>query len=143
MLAELVPPPPRADQVGHDVAAPRAGKEGHEDEVPRGEAPQQHDAGPGHDDVIDILAMMGDAVDNIPGLQGVGEKTALKFVQQFGSIESLIANTSKIQGKLRQKIEASAEQGLLSKKLATIICDVPIDFEQDYEIGRASCRERV
>ncbi len=87
--------------------------------------------------VIDILAMMGDAVDNIPGLQGVGEKTALKFVQQFGSIESLIANTSKIQGKLRQKIEASAEQGLLSKKLATIICDVPIDFEQEkYDVEK-------
>ena len=87
--------------------------------------------------VIDILAMMGDAVDNIPGLQGVGEKTALKFVQQFGSIENLLANTSKIQGKLRQKIEASAEQGLLSKKLATIICDVPIDFEQEkYDVEK-------
>ncbi len=92
--------------------------------------------------VIDILAMMGDAVDNIPGLQGVGEKTALKFVQQFGSIESLIANTSKIQGKLRQKIEASAEQGLLSKKLATIICDVPIDFEQEkYDVEKPNFEE--
>lgn len=92
--------------------------------------------------VIDILAMMGDAVDNIPGLQGVGEKTALKFVQQFGSIESLIANTSKIQGKLRQKIEASAEQGLLSKKLATIICDAPIDFEQEkYDVEKPNFEE--
>ena len=92
--------------------------------------------------VIDILAMMGDAVDNIPGLQGVGEKTALKFVQQFGSIESLIANTSKIQGKLRQKVEASAEQGLLSKKLATIICDVPIDFEQEkYDVEKPNFEE--
>ena len=92
--------------------------------------------------VIDILAMMGDAVDNIPGLQGVGEKTALKFVQQFGSIENLLANTSKIQGKLRQKIEASAEQGLLSKKLATIICDVPIDFEQEkYDVEKPNFEE--
>ncbi len=92
--------------------------------------------------VIDILAMMGDAVDNIPGLQGVGEKTALKFVQQFGSIENLLANTSKIQGKLRQKIEASAEQGLLSKKLATIICDAPIDFEQEkYDVEKPNFEE--
>lgn len=92
--------------------------------------------------VIDILAMMGDAVDNIPGLQGVGEKTALKFVQQFGSIENLLANTSKIQGKVRQKVEASAEQGLLSKKLATIICDVPIDFEQEkYDVEKPNFEE--
>ena len=81
--------------------------------------------------VIDILAMMGDAVDNIPGLTGVGEKTALKFVQEFGSIENLLANTSQLKGKMKEKVEASAEMGLLSKKLATIICDVPVEFHQE------------
>ena len=81
--------------------------------------------------VIDFLAMMGDAVDNIPGLEGVGEKTALKFLQEFGSLENLLANTDQLKGKLKEKVEASAERGILSKKLATIICDVPIEFDQE------------
>jgi DNA polymerase-1 len=81
--------------------------------------------------VIDYLAMMGDAVDNIPGLDGVGEKTAMKFLKEFGNIENLLANTHQLKGKLKEKIEASAERGILSKKLATIICDVPIEFHQE------------
>ncbi|KIC64858.1 DNA polymerase I [Chryseobacterium taiwanense] len=81
--------------------------------------------------VIDYLAMMGDAVDNIPGLDGVGEKTAMKFLKEFGSIENLLANTDQLKGKIKEKIEASAERGILSKKLATIICDVPIEFHQE------------
>lgn len=81
--------------------------------------------------VIDYLAMMGDASDNIPGLQGVGEKTAMKFLQEYGSIENLLANTHQLKGKLKEKIEASAERGILSKKLATIICDAPVEFHQD------------
>lgn len=81
--------------------------------------------------VIDFLAMMGDAVDNIPGLEGVGEKTAMKFLKEFGSIENLLANTDKLKGKLKEKVEASAERGILSKKLATIICDAPIEFHQE------------
>ncbi|MGC4128894.1 MAG: DNA polymerase I [Bergeyella sp.] len=81
--------------------------------------------------VIDFLAMMGDAVDNIPGLEGVGEKTAMKFLKEFGSIENLLANTDQLKGKLKEKIENSAERGILSKKLATIICDVPIEFHQE------------
>ena len=81
--------------------------------------------------VIDFLAMMGDAVDNIPGLEGVGEKTAMKFLKEFGSIENLLANTSQLKGKIKEKIENSAERGILSKKLATIICDVPIEFHQE------------
>ncbi len=81
--------------------------------------------------VIDYLAMMGDAVDNIPGLEGVGEKTAMKFLKEFGSIENLLANTDQLKGKLKEKVEASAERGILSKKLATIICDVPIEFHQE------------
>ncbi len=82
--------------------------------------------------VIDFLAMMGDAVDNIPGLEGVGEKTAMKFLKEYGSIENLLANTDQLKGKLKEKVENSAERGILSKKLATIICDVPIDFEEEY-----------
>lgn len=81
--------------------------------------------------VIDFLAMMGDAVDNIPGLEGVGEKTAMKFLKEFGSIENLLANTDKLKGKLKEKVEASAERGILSKKLATIICDAPVEFHQE------------
>lgn len=81
--------------------------------------------------VIDFLAMMGDAVDNIPGLEGVGEKTAMKFLKEFGSIENLLANTHQLKGKLKEKVEASAERGILSKKLATIICDAPIEFHQE------------
>ncbi|PRA95355.1 DNA polymerase I [Chryseobacterium sp. MYb7] len=81
--------------------------------------------------VIDFLAMMGDAVDNIPGLEGVGEKTAMKFLKEFGNIETLLANTDKLKGKLKEKVEASAERGILSKKLATIICDAPVEFHQE------------
>lgn len=81
--------------------------------------------------VIDFLGMMGDAVDNIPGLEGVGEKTAKKFLQEFGSMENLLANTDKLTGKLREKVENSAERGLLSKKLATILTDVPVEFEHE------------
>ena len=79
--------------------------------------------------VIDFLAMKGDSVDNIPGLPGVGDKTAKKFIKQFGSIEELLNNTSELTGKLKEKIEQNKELGILSKKLATIITDVPIEFK--------------
>ncbi|CAG0908198.1 unnamed protein product, partial [Cyprideis torosa] len=79
--------------------------------------------------VIDFLGMMGDAVDNIPGLPGVGEKTAKKFLAQYGSMENLLANTQDLKGKMKEKVEASKELGLLSKKLATIITDVPVEFK--------------
>jgi len=79
--------------------------------------------------VIDFLAMKGDSVDNIPGLPGVGDKTAKKFIKQFGSVEELLRNTSELKGKLKEKIEENKELGILSKKLATIITDVPIEFE--------------
>ena len=79
--------------------------------------------------VIDFLGMMGDSVDNIPGLPGVGEKTAKKFINQYGSIENLLQNTHEIKGKLREKIENNSEKGILSKKLATILLDVPIEYD--------------
>ena len=67
--------------------------------------------------VIDFLGMMGDAADNIPGLPGVGEKTAKKFLAEYGSMENLLANTHQLKGAIKDKIEANAELGLLSKKL--------------------------
>ncbi len=86
--------------------------------------------------VIDFLGMMGDSVDNIPGLPGVGEKTAKKFIQQFGSMEGLLDNTDQLKGKMKEKVEANAELGLLSKKLARIMLDVPVEFhEEDFELN--------
>ena len=72
--------------------------------------------------------MKGDSVDNIPGLPGVGDKTAKKFLKEFGSLEGLLQNTTELKGKLKEKIEQNKELGILSKKLATIITDVPIDY---------------
>ena len=84
--------------------------------------------------VIDFLGMMGDAADNIPGLPGVGEVTAKKLLKEFGSMENLLANTDKLKGALKDKIEANKEKGILSKKLATIMLDCPVTFnEKDYE----------
>ena len=86
--------------------------------------------------VIDFLGMMGDAVDNIPGLPGVGEKTAKKLLAEFGSMENLLDNTDKLKGALKDKIEANKAQGILSKKLATILLDCPVTFnEKDYELS--------
>jgi DNA polymerase-1 len=81
--------------------------------------------------LIDILGLWGDASDNIPGIPGIGEKRAIEFIQQYGSVENLLVNTEKLQGKMRENVEAFAEQGLLSKKLATIMLDVPVEFEED------------
>ena len=86
--------------------------------------------------VIDFLGMMGDAADNIPGLPGVGEVTAKKFLKEFGTMENLLANTDKLSGKMKDNIEANKEKGLLSKKLATILLDCPVVFdENDYELS--------
>lgn len=92
--------------------------------------------------VIDFLAMKGDAIDNIPGLPGVGDKTAKIFLKDYGSIENLFANTDKLKGKMKEKVEDNVEQGLLSKKLATIMLDVPVEFhEEDYELNTPNIDE--
>ena len=83
------------------------------------------------DQVIDYLGMMGDSVDNIPGLPGVGDKTAKKFIKQYGSLENLLQNAHEVTGKLGEKILENKELGVLSKKLAKIILDVPIDYNLD------------
>jgi DNA polymerase-1 len=81
-------------------------------------------------ELIDILGLMGDKVDNIPGIPGVGEKTAIQLIKDFGSIENLLTNTDKLKGKLKEKVELNKELALLSKKLATIITDCPIEFDE-------------
>lgn len=86
--------------------------------------------------VIDFLGMMGDAADNIPGLPGVGEVTAKKFLKEYGTMENLLANTDQLKGKMKENIEANKEKGLLSKTLATILLDCPVVFnETDYELS--------
>ena len=80
--------------------------------------------------VIDLLGLMGDSADNIPGVPGVGEKTAIKFLQQFGSMEGLYDNLDQLKGKMKEKVEANRDQAFLSRQLATIVLD--IDFEEDF-----------
>nr|MBC7613043.1 DNA polymerase I [Pseudopedobacter sp.] len=86
--------------------------------------------------VIDILGLWGDAVDNIPGIPGIGEKTSKILIQKYGSMENIIANSHELKGKQRENVENFAEQGLLSKKLATILLNAPVQFhEESYRIG--------
>src|ERR1700744_2997330 len=80
--------------------------------------------------VIDILGLWGDAVDNIPGIPGIGEKTAKSLIKQYGSMEEIIAHSHELKGKQRENVEQFAEQGLLSKKLATILLNVPVELDE-------------
>ena len=82
------------------------------------------------DQVRDILGLMGDAVDNIPGIPGIGEKTAVKLLKEYGTIEELLNNTDQLKGKQKENVENFAQQGLLSKELATISLDVPVEFDE-------------
>ncbi|MDP6504880.1 MAG: 5'-3' exonuclease H3TH domain-containing protein, partial [Planctomycetota bacterium] len=83
------------------------------------------------DQVIDILGLMGDSSDNIPGVPGVGEKTAQKLIAQFGTVENLLENTDQLKGKQKERVEENKEQALLSKRLVTIVRDVPLDVTLD------------
>lgn len=85
--------------------------------------------------VVDMLGMMGDAVDNIPGIPGVGEKTAAKFLAEYGTLENTLANADKIKGAMGEKVRKGMEMAVLSKKLATIITHVPVEFhEEDFKL---------
>lgn len=85
--------------------------------------------------VIDILGLMGDAVDNIPGIAGVGQKTACKLLTEWGSLENVLENADNIKGALGEKIRKGREDAIMSKKLATIITDVPVEFhEEDFRL---------
>ena len=81
--------------------------------------------------VIDILGLMGDAVDNIPGIAGVGEKTAAKLLAEYGTLENVLENADNIKGALGEKVRAGKNSAILSKKLATIITNVPIEFHEE------------
>ncbi|HEY4288919.1 MAG TPA: DNA polymerase I [Puia sp.] len=81
--------------------------------------------------VIDILGLMGDAVDNIPGIKGVGEKTAAKLLAEFGTLENVVASADNIKGALGEKVRAGKDLAILSKKLATIITEVPVEFHEE------------
>jgi DNA polymerase-1 len=81
--------------------------------------------------LIDVLGMWGDAVDNIPGIPGVGEKTAIKFIQAYDSMEGLYENLDELKGKMKEKVESNRDQAIMSKMLATIITDVPIELDEE------------
>jgi DNA polymerase I len=83
------------------------------------------------DQVIDILGLMGDAVDNIPGIKGVGEKTAAKLLKEYGTLENVLANADSIKGSLGEKVRAGKENAIMSKQLATIITNVPCEFHEE------------
>ncbi len=79
--------------------------------------------------VVDVLALMGDSSDNVPGVPGIGEKTAIKLVGQFGGVENLLAHTSELKGRMKESLETHREQALLSKRLVTILCDAPCNYD--------------
>src|ERR1700712_385361 len=83
------------------------------------------------DQVIDILGLMGDAVDNIPGIAGVGQKTACKLLTEYKTLENVLANADNIKGALGEKIRTGKENAIISKKLATIITNVPVEFHEE------------
>ncbi|MFM1913173.1 MAG: DNA-directed polymerase, partial [Bacteroidota bacterium] len=95
------------------------------------------------DQVVDILGLMGDAVDNIPGIPGVGEKTAQKLIEEYGSIENLLENTQDLKGKLKEKVEENKEKGIMSKWLARIKIDVPVDYEEDKLVYTPPIKEKI
>ena len=95
------------------------------------------------DQVIDILGLWGDAVDNIPGIPGIGEKTAKDLIKRYGTMENIIANSHELKGKQRENVEQFSAQGLLSKKLATILLNVPVELEENKLILEAPDREKL
>lgn len=93
--------------------------------------------------VIDILGLQGDAADNIPGIPGIGPKTAAKLLKQFGSVEGIIANADQLKGKQKENVINFAEQGIMSKSLATIITDVPVEFNEEDLVLTAPDSEKI
>ena len=95
--------------------------------------------------VIDMLGLMGDAVDNIPGIKGIGEKTAAKLLQEYGTLENILDHANDIKGSVGEKVKAGKEMALLSKKLATIIINVPTEFHAENfrikEMNREALKE--
>ena len=95
------------------------------------------------DQIRDILGMHGDASDNIPGIPGVGAKTAVKYIKAYGSVEGLIEHVDELKGKAKENVENFGEQGILSKELATIDINVPVDYDLDSMIYEGPDRDRL
>ncbi len=95
------------------------------------------------DQVTDVLGLWGDSSDNIPGIPGIGEKTAKKLLEEFDTVENLVANADQLKGKQKENVTNFGEQGILSKRLATILTDVPIDFDLDSMIYEGPVKEQV
>ncbi|MBL4716543.1 MAG: DNA polymerase I [Bacteroidia bacterium] len=95
------------------------------------------------DQVIDILALWGDAVDNIPGIPGIGEKTAKKLISEYDSVEGLIDHTEELKGKQKENVIEFAEQGLMSKRLATIICDIDLELDEEEYRLKTPDKEKI
>ncbi len=93
--------------------------------------------------VIDILGLMGDTADNIPGIPGVGEKTAIKLITEYHSVENLLENAEKLTGSLKEKVMNNKDKAILSKKLATILLDAPVEFEEHKLIMEAPDKEKL
>ncbi|HET7624444.1 MAG TPA: DNA polymerase I [Verrucomicrobiae bacterium] len=93
--------------------------------------------------VVDVLALMGDSSDNVPGVPGIGEKTAMKLIGQFGSVENLLAHTDELKGRVRESLETNRELALLSKQLVTILCDAPCDYDLESLKIRPPDEEKV
>src|SRR5690606_25369732 len=93
--------------------------------------------------VIDILALMGDTADNIPGAPGVGPKTAMKLISEYGSVDEVFRNTGNLKGKLKETIEANREQIELSRTLATIDTNAPVDFREEDLILETPDRDKL
>ncbi len=93
--------------------------------------------------LIDILGLMGDTADNIPGIPGVGEKTAIALIKEYDSIDNLYKNTDKLKGKLKEKVENNKEMALQSRRLATIVCDVPVHFDEKTLVMEPPDKEKI
>lgn len=117
--------------VGENIWIYRPGRQGNDAEVwgPKQVCEKFDINNP--EQVIDVLGLMGDAVDNIPGVPGVGPKTASKLIKEFGSLENILENTDKQKGKLKENLETYKDQAVLSKKLATILLDAPVAFHME------------
>ena len=120
-----------AQLVSENIFMYKPGRQGKPDEILGVEEIKEKWEVETPEQVIDILGMWGDSVDNIPGIPGIGEKTAKKLIKQFGSLESLLENTDQLKGKQKENVINFGEQGKISKMLATIILDVPIEVGDD------------
>ncbi|MBK7373380.1 MAG: DNA polymerase I [Saprospiraceae bacterium] len=130
-----------AQCVNHKVKMYRPGKQGAPAEILGIEEVKEKFSIQDPLQIIDLLGLMGDAVDNIPGVSGVGEKTAVKLIEEFGSIENIYERIDEVKGKLKDKLLEGKENAFLSKRLATVVSDVAIDLDENALVMEAPNRE--